>query len=339
MTAAASTVRVGLVGFGSIARVHAQVIRHRTDVQVTAVVTRAAPTLPTEVRRHDTLAGMLQAGVIDLAVLCTPSGMHAAQAWQCLEANTPVVVEKPLSLDPGAGRRVVDEAERRGLLLTVISQRRFEPGARAVKDVIASGVLGRPILGEALVRWSRSQAYYDDVDWRGTRDLDGGALMNQGIHVVDLLRWFFGDVAAVQGQVATLARNIEAEDTAVACLHFASGALGVVSATTAAASGLPAEINLFFERGSVALSDDRIVRWNVPGVDPPGFEPDPGSGSQAAQNITPIGHTRQWEDIMAAFRGGRAPAVTGSDALGTVSVIDAIQRSAASADPRKHSPR
>jgi len=253
-------------------------------------------------------------------VLCSPNGLHAEQAI-CLQAGAHVVVQKHLTLDIATSGRVVEEADRRDLLLSVVSQRRFEPPALAVKQASTA-----------------VSSYYDEIGWRGSVDLDGGALMNQGIHAVDLMRWLFGEVTTVQGQVATRVRDIEAEDTAVACLRFASGGFGVISATTATTPGLPAEINLIFEHGSVSLADDRIVRWAVPGVDQPSLRYDSGSGSQAAKNITAIGHTRQWDDIMAALRDRRPPAVTGRDALGTAALIVAIQRSSATGAPIEEQP-
>jgi UDP-N-acetyl-2-amino-2-deoxyglucuronate dehydrogenase len=184
-------------------------------------------------------------------VLCSPNGLHAEQAI-CLQAGAHVVVQKHLTLDIATSGRVVEEADRRDLLLSVVSQRRFEPPALAVKQASTA-----------------VSSYYDEIGWRGSVDLDGGALMNQGIHAVDLMRWLFGEVTTVQGQVATRVRVIQAEDTAVACMRFALGGFGVIGATHRHDAGLPAEINLFFEHGSVSLADDRIVRWAVPGVDHP----------------------------------------------------------------------
>ncbi len=333
MTSTAPPVRVCLVGYGSIARVHEHVLQSRPDASLKAVVSRQPSAVPREMLWFDSLERMLDADVADLAVLCTPNGLHAEQALSCLRAGRHVVVEKPLTMDLHDGARVIDEADRRDLLLTVISQRRFEPAVQAVKDVISSGSLGRPLLGETLIRWCREQSYYDEIGWRGSRTLDGGVLMNQGIHAVDLLRWLLGDVATVNGHVATLVREIEAEDTSVACMRFTSGALGVVSATTATSPGLPAEINIFFEHGSVSLADDRIVRWEVPGHSRPTVAYDTGSGSRAAKNITAVGHARQWDDILSALRHNRPPAVTGRDALGTAALVLAIQRSSATGRP------
>jgi predicted dehydrogenase len=276
---------------------------------------------------HADYRHLLRRDDLDLVVICTPSGLHAPQALAALEAGKGVVIEKPIALTVDDGRRLVETARERGLFLSVISQRRTEIGAQALHGALNDGRLGRTVLGEALVRWSRDQRYYDSADWRGTRAMDGGVLMNQAIHAIDLLCWLMGPVDSVQGATATRVRRIEAEDTAVASLRFANGALGSVTATTAIAPGLPAEVNVFCEHGSVSFHDAAIAQWNVPDVPMP--EPDAvtGSGSTDPRAIGDLGHRRQWGNILDAYRSGAEPLVTGEDALATIAVIAAIEAS------------
>lgn len=325
----ARTLRVGLIGYGNIARVHHAVLDRRTDAELVAVATRSAVAdLPGSVSLHHDHRELAARADIDLVAVCSPSGLHAEQALDCVAAGKHVVVEKPLAIDITAGQRAVREARERGLLLSVISQRRFEPVLQHLKGLIVDGRLGRPVLGEVLVRWFRDQDYYDAARWRGTPDLDGGVLMNQAIHAIDLLRWLMGPVESVHGITTTRTHRITVEDTAAAALRFGSGALGAITATTAARPGLPAELNLFFDSGCVSIHDDHIARWTVDGVPRPSFTDGvTGSGASSAGGITTTGHQRQWEDIVRSVRDGVDPQVTGEDALASAALVQAIYES------------
>jgi predicted dehydrogenase len=325
MTERGRPIRVGIVGFGQIGRIHLEALTRCPDAEIVAVSRRHGPPADVVVDWHADYRELLRRAEVDLVAICTPSGDHATQALAALEAGKAVVVEKPLALTLADGERVVRTARERGLFLAAISQRRTEPACRYLKDALAAGRLGRPVLGEALVRWHRDSAYYEAAPWRGTRAMDGGVLMNQAIHAIDLLRWFFGPVQLVTGATATRVHRIEAEDTAVATLRFASGALGVIAATTATSPGLPAEVNLFCERGLVSLHDAAVARWEAPDVPPPPPVEAPGSGSSDPAAIGSLGHLRQWRDILDAFREGREPLITGADALETVATILAVE--------------
>jgi predicted dehydrogenase len=321
----AARIRIGIVGFGQVGRIHLEALARCPDAEVVAVSRRRGRPEDLTIDWHADYRELLARPDVDVVAVCTPSGEHAPQALAALEAGKAVVVEKPLALALADGERVVRTARERGLFLSVISQRRTEPACRYLKEALDAGRLGRPVLGEALVRWHRDQRYYDSAAWRGTRAMDGGVMMNQAIHAIDLLLWLCGPVAEVTGATATLVRRIEAEDTAVATLRFAGGALGVISATTATTSGLPAELNLFCERGLVSLHDAAVARWEAAGVPPPPPVEAPGSGSADPAAIGSLGHLRQWRDILDAYREGRDPLVTGEDGLATVATILAVE--------------
>lgn len=329
--------RVGIVGYGSIGRTHHLALSECEGVGVVAATRSRADAQRGDL--DDALAWcadaeeLIRRADVDIVCICTPSGSHATLAIDALRQGKHVVVEKPISTNVEKGEQAVRLARESGLLLSVISQRRFEPQNIHLRALLDDRVLGRPILGEALVRWYRGQDYYDSAPWRGTLAEDGGVLLNQAIHVIDLLCWLLGPVAEVSAKTATLAHEMEAEDTAVVTLHFANGALGVVSASTATRPGLPAELNLFFERGTVSVHDDRVVRWDVP--EPPPLPADAGVGSGAADPaaITTLGHLRQWRDIVAALRAGREPSVTGEDGLATVAVVLSAYESARTGRP------
>ena len=332
----AAPLRVGILGYGAIGRTHHRAISECEGVEVVAA-TRRRSEVASEPDSSITWCADAQELVdradVDVVGICTPSGSHATLAIEALRAGKHVVVEKPLCTDVENGERAVRLARDSGLLLSVISQRRFEPQNIHLRRLLDEGLLGRPILGEALVRWYRGQDYYDSAPWRGTLAEDGGVLLNQAIHVVDLLCWLLGPVAEVSATIATLAHEMEAEDTAAATLRFASGALGVLAASTATRPGLPAELNLFFEAGAVGVHDDRVVRWDVP--EPAPAPPDVGGGSGASDPaaITALGHLRQWRDIVAALREGREPSVRGEDGLATAAVVLSAYESARTGRP------
>lgn len=330
-----SPIKVGIIGFGNIGQIHSKVLAHHKDARVVAIATRHPARLSTTdkppVEVYADYRELLMRSDVDLVSVCTPSGQHAAQALDALAAGKHVVVEKPLAMDLASGNRMVQTARERELFLSVISQRRLEPQNLYLKGVLDDGSLGRPVLGEALLRWYRDQSYYDSADWRGTTKEDGGVLMNQGIHLIDLLRWYMGPTTEVSGTVSTLTHRMEAEDTGVATLRFTSGALGIIAATTSAPPGLPEELNLFFEEGSVSVHGSQVARWEVPNVPPPPSIEVSESGAVDPTAIGAQGHLRQWEDIIDALQTGREPAVTGEEALASLAVVLDVYESARSA--------
>lgn len=321
------SIEVGIVGYGNIGQLHHRVIDACDGARVSAVVHRGFPLGDAGVRTYPSLRELLANSRVDVVVICTPSGLHAEQALAALRAGRHVVVEKPLTLHARLGKAVVDEARRRGLLLSVIAQRRFAPHNQLLKQALHDGRLGRPVLGESLQRWRRGNDYYAAKAWRGTWAMDGGVLMNQAIHAIDLLRWMLGPVEEAHGVCATTTHDIEVEDSAVATLRFTSGALGVISATTSAPRGMAAELNLIGERGVVALHEQGVVRWEVPHLLPPKDDVDTGSGADQPMNISDRGHRRQWSDILAALNERRDPAVTGEEGLLSAALVLAIYRS------------
>ncbi len=320
-----SPINVGIIGFGNIGQIHSKVLAHHNDARVVAIATRhpkrPSTTDTPPVKVYADYRELLIRSDVDLVSVCTPSGQHAAQALDALAAGKHVVVEKPLAMDLANGKRVVQTARERGLFLSVISQRRLEPQNLYLKRVLDDESLGRPILGEALLRWYRDQSYYDSADWRGTTKEDGGVLMNQGIHLIDLLRWYMGPTTEVSGTLSTLTHRMEAEDTGVATLRFTSGALGIIAATTSAPPGLPEELNLFFEEGLVSVHGSQVARWEVPNVPPPPPIEASHSGAVDPTAIGAQGHLRQWEDIIDALKTGREPAVTGEEALASLAIV------------------
>src|SRR5204862_4764376 len=202
---------------------------------------------------------------VDAVIITTPSGAHLEPALAAAAAGKHVVVEKPLEITGPRCQQVIDACDAAGVKLCTIFPSRFGDANTTLKTAVEGGRFGRLTLGETACKWWRSQAYYDDGGWKGTQALDGGgAMMNQAIHNVDLLQWMMGPVTHVAGFTATLAhQRIEVEDTAVACLRFANGALGVVQATTSVHPGLPKTIAIHGDHGTAVIEQDDVLRWEL----------------------------------------------------------------------------
>jgi UDP-N-acetyl-2-amino-2-deoxyglucuronate dehydrogenase len=325
-------IRVGLVGCGAISTQHLEAIAAVDGVVLTAVTSATADRARTVGDRwgvpwSTNLDDLLARDDVDAVTICTPSGLHPAQALAALRSGRHAIVEKPIALTVKDADAVVREGRQRGLVVATISQRRFEPVVRALRDAVAAGRLGRISLIIAEGLYHRPQAYYDSAAWRGTRDLDGGVLMNQAIHLVDLVRWIGGPVGSVAGHVATLGHVMEAEDTATVSLRFADGALGQIVATTCATAEVPTEIRVYGDRGHVRIAGELAIEWDVPGFDAPpvgdGTPVSGGVGTTQTWGTNAVGYLRQYSDFVEAVRTGRPPVVTGEDGRDAVAIIAA----------------
>jgi UDP-N-acetyl-2-amino-2-deoxyglucuronate dehydrogenase len=334
---AAGPIRVGLVGCGAISTQHLEAISVIADLQLVGVVSASAERARAVGDRWGVpwsthLDDLLGRGDVDAVTIASPSGLHPSQALAALRSGRHVIVEKPIALRVADADEIVVEARERGLTVATISQRRFEPVVRALHAAVAAGALGRISLVIAEGLYQRPQSYYDSAAWRGTRELDGGVLMNQAIHMVDLLRWIGGPVASVSGHVATLGHVMEAEDTASVSLRFASGALGEIVATTCASLEQPTELRVYGDRGHVRLVGEAAAEWDVPGIQAPSapdddIAPPPGAGVTQTWGTNAIGYLRQYADFGNAVRNGRPPAVTAEDGRNAVEVITAAYES------------
>lgn len=351
---------VAIIGCGVIGLHHARVLSAHPRYTVGALVdprskaidaVRAAlPEAERTVATAATLGELLGTSFRpDLIVVATPSGTHVELATEAIAAGGHVVIEKPLDVTVERGRILADLAERaaaKGQIISVISQHRFDPASQAVHRAIESGRFGTVSSAVATVAWWRSQEYYDGGDWRGTWALDGGgATMNQGVHTVDLLRWFLGRPVEVFAATGLFAHErVEIEDTAAATVRFESGALATILATTAAYPGLSARIQVHGSRGSAVIDNDRLEYFhagsNGDSVGGYGAAGDASMNQAAAEvpfaetSAAPrrpdeflIGHSRQYDDIADAIDLGRKPAVDVNEALLSLELVEAIYRS------------
>jgi len=234
---------VGILGGGGISDTHARAAAAVPDLRVAAVCGRNASRVAALAARHDAVPftdvqAFLRHRPMEIVAIGTPSGIHADDIETAAAHGLHVLCEKPLDVTTARIDRMLEAVERAGITLGVFFQDRSTPDLMDVKDALVSGRLGRPILADAQVKWYRPPEYYAQSPWRGTWALDGGgALMNQGVHTVDLLLWLLGDVRRVYARTLAALHAIDVEDTAVAVLEFANGAVATLEATTAAWPG------------------------------------------------------------------------------------------------------
>jgi UDP-N-acetyl-2-amino-2-deoxyglucuronate dehydrogenase len=329
-----------IVGAGFISGVHAQALAQIPEATITvvcdksekaaaALADKAGAAWMTDYRQA------VELDDVDVVCVCTPSGTHAEIAVAAAEAGKHLVVEKPLDVTLERVDRIVEAVRKAGVKLTCIFPYRFMRGASLAKRAVDEGRLGRLALADAYIKWYRSQEYYDASDWKGTWALDGGgALMNQGIHNIDLLTYLAGPVTRVVARADTLAHKMETEDTAVALVTFANGALGVIEGSTASWPGDSGRVELHGDRGTIVLEDGRIVTWRLADVTPQEEkevlgETSLGSGASSVAGFSYEMHRRQLADMVEAIQHNRPPAIDGIEARQSVALIRGIYDSCA----------
>ena len=333
----------GVVGCGMIAGFHAKAIADIRGARLVAgvdTVPAAADRLAkqTGCRPYYDLKKMLADEDVDVVVIGTPSGAHMEPAVAAARAGKHVIVEKPLEITLRRCDRIIDECDKAGVTLSAVFPSRFHGPSIEIKRAIDGGRFGRLTVGDAIVKWYRTQEYYDSGAWRGTWKLDGGgALMNQAIHSVDLLTWLMGPVAEIRAQTAMLAhKRIEVEDVAIATLQFENGALGIIEASTAVYPGYLKRIEIHGTAGSAIMEEEDIIKWDfakrrkrdaaihaqmarqVSG----------GGGAADPAAIGHHGHTRQFKDVLAAIRKGTRAMIDGPEGRRSVEIILGIYKAA-----------
>lgn len=342
-------VGLGIIGCGNIGPVHAQAISEIADarlVGVSDVVEKSAKALADRygAEAYTDYKAMIRREDIQAVSLCVPSGMRAEIAEDCAKAGKHILAEKPLEVNSERIGRLIRAVDAAGVKLGCIFQYRFAEGALAIRRALDDGRFGKLVMGDAYIKWYRSQEYYDSGAWRGTRKLDGGGvLMNQGIHQIDLLVWFMGAVKTVVAQTALVGhKGLEVEDLACAMLTFENGAMGVIEGSTATWPGHPARVEIYGTEGSAVLEDGKLVVWKFKEERPEDEEiraqigQESALGSGAADPLASLkheGHRRQIDDFVHAILENRPPLIDGRDGRKSVEVIEAVYRSAESGKP------
>lgn len=332
-------IRIVIVGAGVIGTVHARLVGALGESAVLAAIVESDPERRAEaaarlgVPGHASAAEAYTAGGLDLAAICLPSGLHADAAIEALEAGLDVIIEKPIDIDLTAADRLIEAEQRTGRTVSVISQRRFQPAAAFLHTAVAAGRLGRVTSAVVESAFFRPQSYYESGDWRGTVAMDGGgALMNQGIHALDLMLWLLGEPVWVSARTGRLAHTgIEVEDVAGATIEFASGAIGVLLASTAAHPGRPVRLAVHGAAGSAVMEDDALASFTVLDEDEP-RAPDVPVPPEGWTEVD-LAHADQYRDVLGAITDRRPPAVTTADGRRALAVVLAVYESARTGRP------
>ncbi len=331
-------IQVGLIGGGNISGTHARACHAIPGVDVSAIFGVNAQKVAQLSHEHNAkpyqdFDAFLAHRPMDLVIIGSPSGLHATQGVAAAQRGLHVLTEKPIEISTARADELIDASRQAGIKLGVIFQDRMKPDIRRLKDWIERSVLGKPLLIDARVKWYRPPEYYKDSRWRGTLALDGGgALINQGVHTVDLLLWLLGDVARLQARTATALHKIEAEDTVVATLEFANGALGTLQATTAAYPGYARRLEISGTEGTVILEHDRIVAADLrtrPLDWPQESKHDENRSASSAAVTDFRGHQAVIEDFLQAIKSNSVPGCDGVQGRRSIALIEAIYRAAA----------
>lgn len=340
--------RFGIVGCGVIGPTHAEALQSLPQAELVAVadvVPEKAQKLADKVhaKAYTSLQEMLDNEQLDVVDVCTPSGMHGEHACQIMRSGRHVIIEKPMEIRKDRIEEILQVQRETGKKVAVISQHRFDEASQQVHQLIKEQALGRLVMGNAAIPWWRSQKYYDSGAWRGTWALDGGGiLMNQSIHSIDVLQWLMGRVKTIHAYTDTLVHNMETEDVAVAVLRFENGALGTIAATTGAYPGVTTRIELFGDKGSAVIEDDRMGYLHLATQDTEEVGPYGGGTKKSEGAVTakpkatasdPAAlqastHAHQIADMIRAIQENGTPLVDGHAARHPVEIILGIYEAA-----------
>ena len=328
--------RFAIAGCGRISKNHLESLKkHAKDAELAGVCDIDPAALQAAVdasgapgyREYEEL---LEKSGADIVVLATPSGLHAEQAILAAQAGKHVMTEKPMATRWQDGKRMVAACDSAGVRLFVVKQNRRNATLQLLKRAIDEDRFGRIYMVNVNVFWNRPQSYYDSAKWRGTWEFDGGAFMNQASHYVDLLDWMIGPVESVQAFTATLARDIEVEDTGVAAIRWRSGALGAMSVTMLAyPKNFEGSITVFGERGTVRIGGvavNEIQHWEFADK-----RPEDERVKEASYQTTSVygfGHPLYYENVIKALRGEAEPETDGREGLKSLELLIAIYLSA-----------
>ncbi|MDR6882204.1 Gfo/Idh/MocA family oxidoreductase [Bacillus sp. 3255] len=329
-------VRFAVIGAGVIAPSHAKAIAGNSEAELVAVAdvepdkaNKLAEdfSIPYVYRDYQEL---LKRDDIDAITVAVPSGYHAEVVIAAAEAGKHVLVEKPLDITADSMTRMISACRQADVKLGCVFQRRVTEASIVAKQAIESGKLGKLVLGDAYQKSYRSPQYYKSAGWRGTWAIDGGgALMNQGVHGIDLIQWLMGDVHSVFAYSSALVREIEVEDTAVAVVKYKSGAFGVIQGTTSVYPGQETRFELHGEKGTIIFDDSGFKQWKFADHEEamPQVVPRVSASSDPAQ-IANDGHFILVDDLIQAIRENRDPLVSGEEGRKAVDLILAIYESA-----------
>ena len=324
--------RFGILGCGMISNIHADAIKNIENATLHGVCDYNNEICQAFAKKHGVKAyadynEMLDDKDIDVVCICTPSCFHAEKAIEALKKGKHVVLEKPMALSTEDADRVIAVSKETGKMVTVICQLRFAPDVQKVRNLVKENAFGRISLCGLYMKYYRAKEYYSSSTWKGTIKFDGGgALMNQGIHGVDLLEYIAGSIKNVQGKIATLCHDIETEDTAVATLEFSSGALGVIVASTCAYPGFSRKIEIHGDKGYVILNENKIEKLMIDGKEVQTNEIETSGSASDPTAIQSDMHRLQIENLLSAIEGKEELLIDSNEGKKAVRVIETIYK-------------
>lgn len=321
-----------IIGCGGIAKIHAEAIKNTENAELVAVYDNTYSSAvkfsaANGCRAYAVIDELLQDGRVDIVNICTPSGLHTPIAVQAARAGKHIVLEKPMSITREQLTCLSREVAANNVKVEVISQLRFTKAIEQAKKAIDGGALGKILHADYVMKYNRTQDYYDKGGWRGTWDMDGGgALMNQGIHGIDLIQYLVGGVKSVMADCRTLARNIQTEDTANLLVEYNCGAVGVIQCTTCCEPGYPRRITITGTKGTIVLKEDEIETWDIQGCDCERGESCVNVNADPL-NFSYVYHQLQFKDLMRAIENNSQPVVGLSEGRKAVEIILAAYQS------------
>lgn len=336
MPSTPDTIGYAVIGAGLVGPRHAAAAAMAPGSQLVAVCDQRLDRAEAVAEQFGALAvaevdAVLERKDVQIVSICLPTRLHLEVAERAAAAGKHIVVEKPLEVSLERADRLIAAAREHNVQLGAIFNRRFIPALKATKRAVEEGLLGEILVADMYYKAFRTQEYYDDSGWRGTWEQEGGAaLINQGIHGVDLVRWVAGPIARIFGYADHLRREIEADDTTAAVARYANGAMGVIQATTSVQPRTPDRLEFHGTKGSIQLANYRIASWSVPGAEnwPAEVEAEEQAALPIAGNLETYGHNTQIADMIEAVREGRPPAVSGEEGRRSLEVCLAIYESA-----------
>ena len=330
-----ATIGIGIIGTGSIVHTYVKCIQELEAVELVGLYTGSSSRVASAAKIFkapvfNDLNQFLNTPELDLVCICNKSGLHGEMAIHTARAGKHVLSEKPLEVTTKKIDEIITACEENSVILGCVLQNRCTDDYRAVESIVKKGLLGKLLLGNAHINWYRSDEYYSNNPWRGTKEFDGGAaFMNQGIHTIDLLLNLMGGVTSVFGNMKTLIHDIEGEDVGTGIVNFHNGAIGNITAGTALYPGYPERLEIYGEHGSILMEGGKIKEWNVAGVPAPENRnsKEDSSGAADPTNIGHINHKIVLKDMVAAIKENRKPMVDGREARKAVAVITALYNS------------
>ncbi len=325
--------KFAIIGTGNITNEHILAIQKDAKAEVTHIFGRNESALEKLGKKYNVLWTtdykiILDNPQIDVVDITLPSGLHADFGIEAAKAGKHVIVEKPIDITLEKAKLLIDTCKNNDVTLSVISQMRFSDGMQKLHKYVSTGKLGKIIQGDAYIKWFRSQEYYNNGKWRGTRALDGGgAFINQAIHFIDLLLFIMGSVEKITAKTRTVNHNIEVEDIGSALVEFENGAHGIIQASTAIFPGLPARLEIHGTKGTVIFENDNISFEHIEGEEPISGQESEKGGAADPTMINNNLFVRQFEDIVSAIKQNRQPKVSGEEAFKALQLILAIYES------------